>query len=87
MAKSRVRGKDQKANLARAIINNPVWPEIFEDMQQGYFTQFVANTDKENRERIALAIDMMGDFRDQLEAYIVNDTDINQVGDNENVSE
>lgn len=70
-----------KATYAQQIKDNPIWDELYEEIKRELFEEFIANTDIETRERIALAVDMIDDLRVKLEAYIVEGIPLN-VGDN-----
>jgi len=71
-----------KSGLAKEILNNPVWTEIFEDLSKYYYQAWREQPNM--RDRIAMAHDMLDDFQTQLEASVMEGevVPLKAVGDN-----
>ena len=72
----------RKAMLAQQILDNPLWDDLYEDMKQDLFEQFCSDINLQTRERISLAVDLIDDLREKIEAKMVEGTTLNMVGDN-----
>ena len=72
----------RKAMLAQQILDNPIWDDLYEDMKQDLFEQFCSNVDLKTRERISMAVDLIDDLKEKIEAKMVEGTTLNIVGDN-----
>ena len=60
----------QRSVKAQAILQNPLWEQLFKDLSMYYYNEFRVNIDPDTRGRIAMAHDMLDDFQTQLEASV-----------------
>ena len=58
--------KDRELYAAQ-IINNPLWVEICDELPRKWYMQFRATTDREMRDRLALAHDIWDEVRSEIE--------------------
>ena len=64
--------KVRRAALAKEILTNPLWEETFNDLNAYYYEQFRLASDLDTQRRIAMANDILDDFRDTLQDAVVN---------------
>ena len=64
--------KVRRGALAKEILANPLWEETFNDLNAYYYEQFRLASDLETQRRIAMANDLLDDFRDTLQEAVVN---------------
>jgi len=76
----------RKHQYAKMLSENPLWDEIFKEMKQDLYEQFIIHTDMPTRERIAMAFDMLDDLQVKIMACIAEGANLTIVGDN-NVSQ
>ena len=69
-----------RKRLAADIINNPLWGETIEALGRYYYEGFRQAKSLEDRNRIALANDILDDFQSFLELALQEG--ITDVGDN-----
>lgn len=74
---------EQEVQAAKKLLENPIWEQAWIDMQKDMFAQFVECCDLETRQRISMAMDLLADFRLQVERRIVDQTPLKIVGDND----
>lgn len=75
--------KVRRSRLAEEILNNPLWDEFFEEMKQDLFVQFcIQDLDYQDRIKISIAVDMIGDLKTKCEAKLMDGVKLNIVGDN-----
>lgn len=74
---------EQRAKLFGSIVKNPLWDKVFEEMKLDLFRDFCAYPNE--RERIAMAHDMLDDLNSKIKAYVIDDENfsITEVGDND----
>ena len=73
--------KTRRGVLAKEILTNPLWEEVFDEMGKYYYEEFRASKDADERIKIGLANDMLDDFKATLVDAVVDGMTIN-VGDN-----
>ena len=64
--------KVRRAAFAKEILANPLWEETFNDLNAYYYEQFRLASDLDTQRRIAMANDILDDFRDTLQDAVVN---------------
>lgn len=73
---------EQEIRAAKVLLENPIWKQAWIDMQKDMFVEFCDCCDLETRQRISMAMDLLSDFRMQVERKIVDQTPLKIVGDN-----
>jgi hypothetical protein len=73
---------EQRAKAAQHLLDNPIWKEAWISLQKDMFADFCECCDLQTRERISLAMDLLSDFRAQVERNITEQIPLKIVGDN-----
>lgn len=72
----------QRADLAKRIIDNPIWQEVWEEFEWDMFQEFRLHADLATRERVSMAMDMIDDIKSKVEAKMTYNVPLKIVGDN-----
>ncbi len=72
----------QRADLAKRIIDNPIWQEVWEEFEWDMFQEFRLHADLATRERVSMAMDIIDDIKSKVEAKMTYNVPLKIVGDN-----
>ncbi len=74
---------ERRSALAKQIIENPLWPDVYRDMRLNLFTEFCNTLDLVEQQEIGCAMRVLSRLEDQLGAFITEGKTLKLVGDND----